>query len=235
MLSSFASNPFFGLALTFACWALGLKIQKKTGLLLLNPVLVAAVLIVVVLTVFGISFKQYNVGGSLVSLMLGPATAVLALNIYQQREILHKNFLSVVIGCTVGCLVSIGAAILLCRLFGTNQVFSISMLPKSVTTAIALGISESGGGIPGITAAAVVFTGIEGAVIVPWLAKLFRITHSGSGRGGHRGLQPCHRHQQGPGNRQGPGGHEFYFPVCLRHFDHGADAVFWLKPAISVG
>lgn len=177
MLSSFASNPFFGLALTFACWALGLKIQKKTGLLLLNPVLVAAVLIVVVLTVFGISFKQYNVGGSLVSLMLGPATAVLALNIYQQREILHKNFLSVVIGCTVGCLVSIGAAILLCRLFGTNQVFSISMLPKSVTTAIALGISESGGGIPGITAAAVVFTGIEGAVIVPWLAKLFRITH----------------------------------------------------------
>ena len=172
MLSSFASNPFFGLALTFACWALGLKIQKKTGLLLLNPVLV-----VVVLTVFGISFKQYNVGGSLVSLMLGPATAVLALNIYQQREILHKNFLSVVIGCTVGCLVSIGAAILLCRLFGTNQVFSISMLPKSVTTAIALGISESGGGIPGITAAAVVFTGIEGAVIVPWLAKLFRITH----------------------------------------------------------
>ena len=177
MLSSFASNPFFGLALTFACWALGLKIQKKTGLLLLNPVLVAAVLIVVVLTVFGISFKQYNVGGSLVSLMLGPATAVLALNIYQQREILHKNFLPVVIGCTVGCLVSIGAAILLCRLFGTNQVFSISMLPKSVTTAIALGISESGGGIPGITAAAVVFTGIEGAVIVPWLAKLFRITH----------------------------------------------------------
>ena len=177
MLSSFASNPFFGLALTFACWALGLKIQKKTGLLLLNPVLVAAVLIVVVLTIFGISFKQYNVGGSLVSLMLGPATAVLALNIYQQREILHKNFLSVVIGCTVGCLVSIGAAILLCRLFGTNQVFSISMLPKSVTTAIALGISESGGGIPGITAAAVVFTGIEGAVIVPWLAKLFRITH----------------------------------------------------------
>lgn len=174
MLSSFASNPFFGLALTFACWALGLKIQKKTGLLLLNPVLVAAVLIVVVLTVFGISFKQW---GSLVSLMLGPATAVLALNIYQQREILHKNFLSVVIGCTVGCLVSIGAAILLCRLFGTNQVFSISMLPKSVTTAIALGISESGGGIPGITAAAVVFTGIEGAVIVPWLAKLFRITH----------------------------------------------------------
>ena len=177
MLSSFASNPFFGLALTFACWALGLKIQKKTGLLLLNPVLVAAVLIVVVLTVFGISFKQYNVGGSLVSLMLGPATAVLALNIYQQREILHKNFLSVVIGCTVGCLVSIGAAILLCRLFGTNQVFSISMLPNSVTTAMALGISESGGGIPGITAAAVVFTGIEGAVIVPWLAKLFRITH----------------------------------------------------------
>ena len=77
--------------------------------------------------------------------MLGPATAVLALNIYQQREILHKNFLSVVIGCTVGCLVSIGAAILLCRLFGTNQVFSISMLPKSVTTAIAWHIGKRRG------------------------------------------------------------------------------------------
>lgn len=177
MLNGFLQTPFFGLALTMICWVLAVKINKKTGLLICNPVLVSALMVVVILTVFNIPFKVFNKGGSFITLMLGPATAVLALNIYQQKQILHENFLPIVVGCLAGCLASVGAVFGLCYLFAAESVFVNSMLPKSVTTAIALGISESGGGIPGITAAAVVITGIEGAVIAPWLAKIFHITN----------------------------------------------------------
>lgn len=176
MLDGFLQTPFFGLTLTMVCWIIGVKISKKTGLLICNPLLVASLIIVALLTVFNIPFKVYNKGGAFVSLLLGPATAVLALNIYAQKKILQENFLPVVIGCFVGCLVSVCSVLGLCYLFEVEQVFSSSMLPKSVTTAIALGISESGGGIPGITAAAVIVTGIEGAIIAPWLAKLFHVT-----------------------------------------------------------
>ncbi|MDO5598510.1 MULTISPECIES: LrgB family protein [Acidaminococcus] len=175
MPDAFTRTPFFGLTLIFVCWVLGVKLQKKTGWLLCNPVLTSSLMIVVILTVLGVPLKHFNAGGSVITMLLGPATAVLALNIYQQRKVLQENFLPVLAGCVMGSLVSIVAALTLCHLFETNSVFSASMLPKSVTTAIALGISENGGGIPGITAGAVVITGIEGAVIAPYLAKLFHI------------------------------------------------------------
>ena len=176
MFDTFTRTPFFGLTLIFICWVLGVKFQKKTGWLLCNPVLTSALMIVVILTVTGVPLKHFNAGGSIITMLLGPATAVLALNIYQQRKVLQENFLPILVGCTIGSLGSIIAALALCHLFGTNSVFSASMLPKSVTTAIALGISENGGGIPGITAGAVVITGIEGAVLAPFLGKLFHIT-----------------------------------------------------------
>lgn len=176
MPDAFTRTPFFGLTLIFICWVLGVKLQKKTGWLLCNPVLTSALMIVVILTVTGVPLKHFNMGGSVITMLLGPATAVLALNIYQQRKVLQENFLPILVGCTIGSLGSIIAALALCHLFGTNSVFSASMLPKSVTTAIALGISENGGGIPGITAGAVVITGIEGAVLAPFLCKLFHIT-----------------------------------------------------------
>lgn len=176
MPDAFTRTPFFGLTLIFICWVLGVKLQKKTGWLLCNPVLTSALMIVVILTVTGVPLKHFNMGGSVITMLLGPATAVLALNIYQQRKVLQENFLPILVGCTIGRQGSIIAALALCHLFGTNSVFSASMLPKSVTTAIALGISENGGGIPGITAGAVVITGIEGAVLAPFLCKLFHIT-----------------------------------------------------------
>lgn len=176
MPDAFTRTPFFGLTLIFICWVLGVKLQKKTGWLLCNPVLTSALMIVVILTVTGVPLKHFNMGGSVITMLLGPATAVLALNIYQQRKVLQENFLPILVGCTIGSLGSIIAALALCHLFGTNSVFSASMLPKNVTTAIALGISENGGGIPGITAGAVVITGIEGAVLAPFLCKLFHIT-----------------------------------------------------------
>ena len=169
------SSPFFGLSLSVVCWCLAVRLQKKTGILVCNPVLVASLMAIGVLLVFDIPLESYEAGGNLIKLMLGPATAVLALNIYQQRKVLGEHFLPVLLGCLAGSAASIVSILLLCRLFATDQVFTVSMLPKSVTTAIALGISENGGGIPGITAAAVIVTGLEGAMLAPLFAKLFCI------------------------------------------------------------
>ena len=176
MLESVLNSPFFGLTLTIVCWCAAVKLQKKTGMLICNPVLVCALMVIGVLLVFDIPLEQYNAGGNIVKLMLAPATTVLALNIYQQRRQLGEQFVPVLMGCLIGSLTSILSIILLCRLFGLDQVLEASMLPKSVTTAIALGVSENGGGIPGVTAAAVIITGVEGAILAPVFAKIFRVT-----------------------------------------------------------
>jgi len=176
MIDVFTSTPFFGLAISVLCWYFAGWLQRKTKLLVCNPVLVTALLVIAVLLVFDIPLENYNAGGSIIKLMLGPATAVLALNIYQQRTVLKKHFLPVVMGCFIGSLVSILFVLLLCRLLQADAALSASMMPKSVTTAIALGISENAGGIPGLTAAAVVITGVEGAMLAPLFAKVFHIT-----------------------------------------------------------
>ena len=176
MIDTFTSTPFFGLAVSVLCWCFAGWLQSKTKLLVFNPVLVTALLVIAVLLIFDIPLENYNAGGSIIKLMLGPATAVLALNIYQQRAVLKRHFLPVVLGCFAGSLVSILFVLLLCKLFQADAMFSASMMPKSVTTAIALGISENAGGIPGLTAAAVVITGVEGAMLAPLFAKVFHIT-----------------------------------------------------------
>ena len=150
--------------------------QKKTGWVICNPLLVASLVIIAFLAVFHIPLEQYNLGGDMIKLMLGPVTAVLALNIYQQRKVLGQYFLPVLAGCLAGSLASLGSVLLLCRLFAMENSLTVSLLPKSVTTAIAVGIAESRGGIPGIAAAAVVLAGIVGAVFAPLFAKAFRIT-----------------------------------------------------------
>ena len=159
MFEAVTSSPFFGLALTLGCWCLGVELQRRTGLLICNPVLVASLLVIGALTVLRVPLECYNAGGGLVKLMLGPATAVLALNIYQQRQVLREHFLPVLAGCLAGSAASMGSVLLLCRLFRAEEMLAASMLPKSVTTAIAL-----------------VITGVEGAMLAPLFARCFRIT-----------------------------------------------------------
>lgn len=176
MIDTLTATPFFGLGLSLLCWILAVKFQKKTGLLVCNPVLVSSLLVILVLVVFRIPLENYNLGGDIIKMLLSPATAVLALNIYQQRKVLKEHFWPVVLGCLVGSLASILVVQLMCRMFQTESSLLNSLLPKSVTTAIAVSISESNGGLPGLTAAAVCVTGIEGAMLAPFFAKLFHIT-----------------------------------------------------------
>ena len=153
LFETLRSSAFFGLALSCGAWCFGLWVQKKTRLVLCNPLVIASALIILLLSVLHIPYSDYAVGGSLISLMLGPATAVLALNICHEKQRLREYFLPVFVGCLVGTLTSMGLILLLCHLLSVERTIAAALLPKSVTTAIALAISESSGGIPGITAA----------------------------------------------------------------------------------
>lgn len=132
-------------------------------------------LIIAVLNVFHISFEDFNEGGRLVSLFLAPATAVLALSVYSQLAVLKKHFLPILAGCLAGRSCFNGKRGRLCRLFGLDDALAMSMLPKSVTTPIAMGVSEAHGGIVPVTVAAVIVTGVLGAVAAPALIRLFRV------------------------------------------------------------
>lgn len=174
MLDAMLSSPLFGLTLSAAAWWAGRRVQKRIGPL--PPLLTASALVIAVLSLFRIPYERYAAGGDFIKLMLGPVTAVLALNIYNQRSILKEHFLPVLAGCLAGSLTSVGSILALCKAFHVDDALAASLLPKSVTTAIAIGIAESRGGIGGIAAAAVMVAGLTGAVFAPLFARLFHIT-----------------------------------------------------------
>lgn len=176
MMEALTSTPLLGLILTAAAFALARWFQKKTGWVLANPTVVSAAMIIALLLLLDIPYDDYAWGGDFVNLMLSPVTAILALGIYNQRDILKKNFIPVLVGCTVGCAVSMGSVLLLCRLFGLDQAVTAAMLPKSCTTAIAVGIAEAKGGVVAIAVACVIIAGTVGAVGAPAFIKWFHVT-----------------------------------------------------------
>lgn len=169
------SSPFFGIALSICTFELGVLIQKKTRCTLLNPLLISVTLCILILEVFHISLKNYRVGGSVISAFLGPATAVLAISVYSQLSLLKKTYIPVIAGTVVGSAVSVSSVYFLCRVFGISDVLTKSMLTKSISTPFALAVSKDIGGICSISVAAVVLTGIFGAVSAPLMIRLFRI------------------------------------------------------------
>ena len=167
--------PFFGISLSIVAFLIGVQIQKKTGLELCNPLLIAIVLVSAVLLVCRIPYEDYNQGGAVINLFLSPATACLAVSIYTRIQLLKENWLPILVGCVVGSLVSMGSILGLCRLFGLDDAMTASLLPKSVTTPIAVSVAQAHGGIPSITVVAVILTGILGSILAPLLIRLFRV------------------------------------------------------------
>lgn len=174
-MSEWLSSPAFGIALSVAAYAAGVWIQKKVRSPLANPLLIAIVLVIGVLKLFRIPLDSYREGGDFISLFLAPATACLALSIYRQLPVLKRSLVPVLAGSAVGAAVSMGSIWLMCRAFGLDDSMRASLLPKSVTTPIAMGVSEQHGGIVSITVAAVIVTGILGAMAAPFLIRLFRV------------------------------------------------------------
>ena len=175
LMSELVKSPYFGIALTIVGFWIGVKVQKKTGLVICNSMLITVILMIGFLTVCHIPYEDYFQGGSIINMMLGPVTTCMAVTIYRKRELLMKNLLPVVLGCLAGAVTSIASIFFMCKLFGLDQSMTASLLPKSVTTPIAVAISGGHGGIPSITVAAVVVTGVLGNLIAPILIKVFRV------------------------------------------------------------
>lgn len=174
-MSEIFSSPFFGIALSILAFWLGVRLQARLKSVLCNPLLIAILLIVLLLSVFKIPYESYNEGGAIINMFLAPATACLAVSIYTKIQILKENWLPILVGCTVGSLTSMGSVWLLCRLFRLDEAMTASLLPKSITTPIAVEVCKTHGGIVPVTVIAVIFTGILGSIFAPFLIRLFRV------------------------------------------------------------
>lgn len=168
-------TPIFGILVSVIAFEIGVLISRKTKNPLFNPLLMAIILVIAFLLFFEIPLEKYDVGGSYILFFLGPATVVLAVPLYKQIDLLKKDFVPILVGIIAGSLTSIVSVILLSKLFRIELSVAVSMLPKSVTTAIGMEISNEIGGIVSLSVAVIVLTGIIGAVIGPFLLKLFRI------------------------------------------------------------
>lgn len=175
MWNDLTSLPLFGVILCLGTYLLGHWVSRKVKSPLANPLVIAVALTIAVLQLFHIPLESFKNGGDFIAMFLPPATAALALSIYRQYPVLKANLWPVLLGSAVGSAVSIGRVVALCRLFRLEEQITASLLAKSVTTAIAIEITRQQGGIVPVTVAAVVFTGILGAVFAPALIKLFRV------------------------------------------------------------
>ena len=109
-------------------------------------------------------------------MFLAPATACLAVAVYTKLQILKQYWLPILAGCAAGSAASMGSVYLLCRLFGLDESLTVSLIPKSVTTPIAVSIAEPAGGVVPVTVVAVIFTGILGGIFAPLLIRIFRVS-----------------------------------------------------------
>lgn len=171
----FLDTPIFGLLLSILAFEVGLFINKKTKLPILNPLIIGIGLIIGFLLAFDIDYEVYNKGGSVISFFLGPATVSLAIPLYKQIEKLKENGVPVIVGILAGCIVAVGIVIYLGKIFGLDEVLILSLAPKSATAAISSEISKQIGGLPSLTVAVTVLTGITGNVLGPYICKLFKI------------------------------------------------------------
>ena len=160
----FLGNKYLLLALTFGAFALFKELQRRTGWVLLNPILLTIALLILFLKLTGISYETYQEGGQLIEFWLKPAVVALGVPLYLQLEMIKKQLLPILLSQLVGCLVGIVSVVLVAKLLGATPDVICSLAPKSVTTPIAMEVSNTTGGIPSLTAAVVVLVGLFGAV-----------------------------------------------------------------------
>ncbi len=173
----FLSNPIFLLAVTFGLFFGAKWLQKRTGLMLLNPILLTMALLIILLKWSGISYETYSEGGHLIEFWLRPAVVALGVPLYLQLETIKKQLLPILLSQLVGCIVGVVSVVLIARWLGAPQEIIYSLAPKSVTTPIAMEVTNTLGGIPSLTAAVVVCVGLLGGILG---MKTMQITHIGS-------------------------------------------------------
>ena len=175
MAEFLSGNPFFACALTIGAFLIGQQCQKKWKLAILNPIALGAILVCLVLTATGIPTADYQKGVQFLSYLLTPATICLSVPLYTQVRQLTTPLIASLAGVIGGTVAGLLLILGLSSVFGLEQTLQASLLPKSLTTAIGVALSQELGGIPAITTGAIILTGVLGNVAGPWLARLFRL------------------------------------------------------------
>lgn len=178
MLSEYMGQTmFFGCFLSIFCFWIAKKISKKLRWTICNPILIASILVILFLSVFQMEITDYERSSSILSKLLTPATISLAVPMYRQLELLKKHVFAILVSIFTGILAGTITVVGVARIFAISDELTLSLMPKSITTAIAMGVSEEIGGNPTLTVGIVVFTGILGAIILKAVCKIFAITH----------------------------------------------------------
>ena len=172
----FQSSMFAGVALSLISYLIGMLLKKKFKLGIFNPLLIAIVVSIIVLLIGKVDYKVYNEGAKYLSWLLTPATVCLAIPLYEQWGLLKKNFKAVLLGLVAGVVASLGTVYVLSLIMGLSHKDYVTLLPKSITTAIGMGVSEELGGYVTITVAVIVVTGVLGNMAGALVCKIFRIT-----------------------------------------------------------
>ena len=183
-------NSYLFMLLTLLFFSIGGWIQKKGKLALFNPLLLGAVMVIIFLKATGISNADYQAGCKVLSFLLTPATICLAISFYEQFRTLKKQMGAMIIGLALGTICCLGSIYIMCRLFSLDRVLTLSLLPKSITTAIGVPVSEEIGGIAAVTSAVIALTGILTNMMGPSLSRWFKISDPiaqgvGYGTAGH--------------------------------------------------
>lgn len=175
-MSMVEQSAFFAIVLTLGSYEIGRLIQQKTKSVIANPLLIAIVLVVIVLKVMNIDGTKYQENVSFISLFLTPATVCLAIPLYRQVQILRKSLAGILVGILAGTFTSVAVVYVMCKLFSMSDTMTVSLLPKSITTAMGMVLSEQAGGFAALTAIVIAVTGILGNMFGEMLAKIFHIT-----------------------------------------------------------
>ncbi|NLJ95206.1 MAG: LrgB family protein [Clostridiaceae bacterium] len=170
-----SQTSLFAIFLTLCAFELGRWLQKKTKLSVLNPILTSAIMIIVFLLITGVDNSVYQEGAKTFSWMLTPATVCLAVPLYEEVQILKKNIPAIIAGVAAGTVSSLGFIALMSWLMELDHSLYVSLLPKSITSAMAVVLSEQMGGLASITTMIIVVTGILGSVLGPIFCKIFRL------------------------------------------------------------
>ncbi len=171
-------SVFWGIGATLIAYIIGLLLKKKFKLFIFNPLLVAIALCIALLAVTGIKYEDYNNGAQHISILLTPATVCLAIPLYEQLQLLRKNYVAILIGIASGVLTSGFTIFLMSLLFNLNHTQYVTLFPKSITTAIGIGLSQELDGYIAITVAAIMITGLFGNIAGDILCKILRIKNN---------------------------------------------------------
>lgn len=177
-MSEFLQNcGSWGVCITLAVYALGVLINRKTGLALLNPLLLGSIFMIVFLRCFAIPYADYSASAEPVNWLLAPATVSLAIPLYEKWSLLEKNVGAILAAIFAGVLTSLGSVLVMAHLLQLAREDAVTLLPKSVTTAIGMDIAETLGGTATLAGAVIILTGIAGSLLAETICKVCHITH----------------------------------------------------------